>query len=327
VEDRGSTVGVFLGGCVGVASAPTPQGRGVARTLSCCWPLPSPCPPLLGIFGACVWVWVWVHACVRLQPDLLEALVDVVLGAPVARPRFKPAQSLLSYTIPNLTQRRFKMHHKMVHSNRRRDVRSVFRAWRRQAALQIDIRNKSRVMALVRGRSLKHTARTSMHSVLAGGVTLAGGVCRLCVVPAAVSPAARAVGNHGWRGYHVLLSPCPQFTRVFNRHTIMRRIFNRRFRNHNASLIQRLWRKRMFAIKVRAATMILPLLQKHLWAMRRARMRALRHDAARALQVWPGGAPGCGALMSCVALMCVWVRARSIGVCVCGGGGASALCL
>ncbi len=75
--------------------------------------------------------------------------MDAVLGAPSARPRFKPAESLLSYTIPNLSQRRFKMQHKAVHSTRRRDARAVFRAWRRQAALQIDIRNKSKMMAVV----------------------------------------------------------------------------------------------------------------------------------------------------------------------------------
>ena len=82
-----------------------------------------------------------------------------------------------------------------------------------------------------------------------------------------------------------LLRLCAQLSRAFNRYTVMRRIFKKRRLNSIISRLQKLWRHRMLAIKIRAATLILPLLQRHLWYMRRQRMRSLRHDAARAMQV------------------------------------------
>jgi hypothetical protein len=76
-----------------------------------------------------------------------------------------------------------------------------------------------------------------------------------------------------------------QLTRAMIRFTVGRRIVVRRRLNHASTLIQRCWRERMFRIKVKAATMILPLLRRHLWYNRRQRLRSLRHDAARAMQV------------------------------------------
>ena len=73
-----------------------------------------------------------------------------------------------------------------------------------------------------------------------------------------------------------LLRLCAQLSRAFNRYTVMRRIFKKRRLNSIISRLQKLWRHRMLAIKIRAATLILPL---------RQRMRSLRHDAARAMQV------------------------------------------
>ena len=90
------------------------------------------------------------HDVVLSQPKLTDMLVDVIEGQMSTRPRFKPAGSVLSYGLPNLQSQRFKMQYKTMHSKRRHNLRDVMRAWRRQAQLQIDIRRKSKKMAVVR---------------------------------------------------------------------------------------------------------------------------------------------------------------------------------
>ena len=59
----------------------------------------------------------------------------------------------------------------------------------------------------------------------------------------------------------------------------------KRLERDAATLIQKAWRDKKLWIKVKAATFILPLLRRHLWYKRRQRLRSLRHDAAKAMQV------------------------------------------
>jgi hypothetical protein len=88
----------------------------------------------------------------RRRKEKLDASVIVrPFAAPPPRQRFGEDPSrLLSVTMaPNLSKRRFKMAAKKQFAERRTDARTLFRAWRRFAVLQIDIRSKSRAMGVV----------------------------------------------------------------------------------------------------------------------------------------------------------------------------------